>query len=259
MTREEFYNLWAPNGTPWSRWVKPVLFAFMDGLEPSAPAMIRPPSIDGVSALGFPSTAVVVDLPGPESVRTGIELAQLGYRPVPVFNALPRPSPDRLTGGIGNTVVDVEATVCAIVEATRTLSSLSLAWDAPPAFLLDARRAGPRLNPPPRAFDNRSVHFTTDFPSALFLRSQGIRHVVLLDDAEGQPRRDVAHALRAWQEGGINLYGKTPDEAGEPSPLLVAKPSQFGMLWQRALAALGMRRSPFGGFGGIVPEPGSSG
>jgi len=34
---------------------------------------------------------VVLDLPGAEAVRVGLELARARYRPVPLYNAVPLP------------------------------------------------------------------------------------------------------------------------------------------------------------------------
>ena len=81
----------APPHGRWSPWAKPVLFAHIDAVE-GLPHIdipeIRLP-IDRAKAGG---TALVVDLPGLESVGLGLELARRGYRPVPPFNACPNPA-----------------------------------------------------------------------------------------------------------------------------------------------------------------------
>src|SRR5688572_17723477 len=92
--QQQLYDRWAPEGSIWSTWVKPVLFAKMpdvtaplDGSH-SAPAAVdvnwAPPAGDGV--------AIVVDLPGADSVNTGLALATRGYRPVPLYNVVPGPT-----------------------------------------------------------------------------------------------------------------------------------------------------------------------
>jgi len=122
---------------------------------------------------------------------------------------------------------------------------------------LDANRRGEGISVMPGRFDNRSVSFTTDFPSALFLINHGIHRALLVQRAGYQPQADLAHTLRRWQEGGIQLEMKMLDLPAPPQPLDVHKPSAFGLVWQRALAMIGLRRHGLGGFGGFVPQPSS--
>src|SRR5258708_7382248 len=124
-----------------------------------------------------------------------------------------------------------------------------------PAFLLDANRRGEGLTPAPGRFDNRSVSFTTDFPSGTFLVANGIFRVVLIQSGREDAQQDLAHTLRRWQDGGISIEMKRLDVAGPPLPFQVPVPSGFGLLWQRALGTLGLRRYGLGGFGGFVPTP----
>ena len=127
--------------------------------------------------------------------------------------------------------------------------------ESPPAFLLDANRRGEGSAATPGRFDNRSVSFTTDFPSATFLAAHGIRRALLIQSAGEHPQPDLAHTLRRWQDGGIVIESKALDASGPPVSIEVRKPSGFGFLWYRALCMLGLRRHRLGGFGGFVPEP----
>jgi len=256
MTKDELYEIWAPAGGRWSPWVKPVLFGFMAETTISPPLAAPEPQIDlSWAPPADGSTAMVLDLPGASGVLFGMALAAAGYCPVPLYNAIPRPSIELMIGE--TSLVDMETIVRALRDATPALSQSPLSHEAPPAFLLDANRGGSGLRPMPRQFDNRSVSFTTDFPSAVFLQAHGVGRAVLVQSTGDPPQPDLAHTLRGWQEGGLRLGLKQLDLAGGPVPLVVDKPTQFGLLWQRALAALGLRRSPFGGFGGMVPEPSS--
>src|SRR5438552_17676209 len=90
MNREEIFSPWAPEASPWSRWVKPVLFAYLDSAisqilvtETAGDVSWSPPPNDKV--------ALVLDLPGNEGVLAGVALAARGYRPVPLYNAVPLP------------------------------------------------------------------------------------------------------------------------------------------------------------------------
>ena len=255
MSKEHIYEVWAPSESPWSNWVKPVLFACMD---------------DGVAAHAFlaipdrpewfplpQSTALVIDLPGNAGVRFGLMAALAGFRPVPLYNALPWPASRWEMGGSTGviSVVDVQPIMGALWRGTEILLGNALPDDAPPAFLLDANRRVERNAATPGRFDNRSVSFTTDFPSANFLLAHGIRDILLVQETGHQPQADLAHTLRKWQEAGLTLQLKRLDEVGLPTTLIVEKPWWFGMFWQRLLSSLGLRRSALGGFGGMVPEP----
>ncbi|MCI0635416.1 MAG: hypothetical protein L0206_16095 [Actinobacteria bacterium] len=255
MNSEEAYQAWAPEQSPWSPWVKPILFAnqpVWDDLGAAEPDGI--PAPPWVSAID-PSTAFVVDLPGAEGVAWGVALARRGWRPVPLYNALPGESFAE-PGVDGSALVDVSSIVRAMRRATAILGQLALAEDRPPAFLLDAqRRYGTGAAVRPGQFDNRSVSLPTDFPSGLFLRSRGIERVVLVQQAKTEPQVDLAHTLLAWQEAGLSILSKTTSTDGPPEPIRVKRPSNFRVMWYRCLATLGLRRSPLGGFGGMIPVP----
>src|SRR5436190_11211390 len=91
MTKEELFEIWAPPNGRWSPWVKPVLFACMDG----EPALAAGASV-GFDTSGIPpvqnNAALVLDLPGAEGVWAGMAAASQGYRPVPLYNAVPGPA-----------------------------------------------------------------------------------------------------------------------------------------------------------------------
>jgi len=257
MTKEEIFEMWAPPGARWSPWVKPVLFACMEH-EPLAPASVPadldaswlPPAEDNV--------ALVLDLPGADGVRIGVALAARGYRPVPLYNAVPGPTTIAVVSlGIGASasLVDVAPILAALWHGTPLLQRTRLDPESPPAFLLDADRRGEGRLPTPGRFDNRSISFTTDFPSAIFLAAHGIRRAVLVQATGEHPQPDLAHTLRRWQDGEIVIELKRLDVPGPPFQIEVRKPSGFGLLWNRALRMLGLRRHRLGGFGGFVPEP----
>jgi hypothetical protein len=130
--------------------------------------------------------------------------------------------------------------------------------DAPPAFLLDAGRRGWRPADI-RSFDNRSLSFPTDFPSANTLLSYGIRRVLLIQESGDQPQHDLAHTLRRWQEAGIELALRRLYNPEQATPLIVERPSGFGRMWHRLLASLGLQTNALGGYGGVLDETGSAG
>jgi hypothetical protein len=256
MTGEEAYAAWAPPDAPWSPWVKPVLFACMtqpDGItgsdlaEEAAPWAPRPDS----------GTAIVLDLPGSRGVALGAALAALGYQPVPLYNAAPSATSRVFAHASLDVLVDMREVLSALRAAAPRIASARVRRSSPPAFLLDDRRRGLGTDPIPGRFDNRSVAFTTDFPSARTLLASGIRRGLLVQLAADQPQPDLAHTLRAWHEAGIALASLRLDAPGVPTPLLVERPRRFGALCYRASLLLGMRRHPLGGFGGVIPDAAS--
>ena len=257
MTGEATYGAWAPEGSPWSAWVKPVLFACMTGDAASDPAGASEEAVPWAPSADS-GTAVVIDVPSSRGVGLGLALARLGYQAVPLYNAAP-------SSGAGypaveeEPLVDMRAILVALQAAAPELAANPPRRGAPPAFLLDARRRGHGATASPGRFDNRSVSFTTDFPSARSLVSHGIRRGLLVQIESDEPQADLAHTLRAWQEAGIELALKRLDGSSEPGALSVTRPSRFGALWYRASMLLGMRRHPLGGFGGTIPEPSEGG
>jgi hypothetical protein len=261
MNKEEIYSIWAPDASLWSRWTKPVLFAYLD----SAPAQVPiAETACDVSWCPLPieNLALVLDLPGAEGVLAGVALATRGYRPVPLYNAVPLPFGEPLLDPVtGRAVVAVN--VLPIISALRNtaeqLAQLKLPLDAPPAFLLDANRSGDGRKMEPDEFDNRSISFTTDFPSANFLASHRIQRVLLVQKERVEPESDLAHTLRRWQDAGFTLERKRIDFPERPERFEVARPSWYGAMFQRVLSSIGLRRSGTGGFGAWVPESSAGG
>jgi hypothetical protein len=189
--------------------------------------------------------AIVVDLPGEVGIMAALVLAGAGYRPVPLYNALPGDS----------NVIDMTGILMGLLNTADHLASLTIAADAPPAFLLDARRRGEGASVAPGMFDNRSISLPTDFPSANFLLSRGIRRALLIQQDRLDPQVDLAHTLRRWQEAGIEINGKMLDDAQPPTRIDVPKPPRFRMMFYSLLALMGLRQNPMGGFGGVLPVP----
>lgn len=193
------------------------------------------------------NTAIVIDLPGEQSVARGLQLTAQGFRPVPLFNT---------TWG-SDTVVPVRDIIRGLRWGAEALPAKSLADDAPPAFLLDANRQtfiGPAL---PGKYDNRWLVFPQDFPSARTLREHGINAVVLWQKGRTASREDLAHVLLRWQEAGIAVLAHNEDGAHGPLPIIVTRPSQFRSLFHRLFALAGFKRNSAGGFGAVIPQPGS--
>lgn len=261
MNKDEIFNAWAPEGSLWWTWTKPVLFSHLDRVMATTEVCATPGNVDWCPPLES-KVVVVVDLPGAESVMMGMALADRGYRPVPLFNAIPLPGGEPVLdpfSGRAVAAVDVLPIVGALRQGAERLAGLQISNDAPPVFLLDANRHGDGRVMEPDEFDNRSVCYTTDFPSANFLLAHGFQRALLVQRTRVDLQQDLAHVLRRWQEGGIALEIMRLDLPLPPERLEVARPTWYGAMFQRALARLGLRRSWTGGFGAWVPESGAGG
>lgn len=255
LSKEELLEIWAPADALWSPWVKQVLFSFCDAKIETSLSRISAPRLDTIPAAG--SSVLIADLPGEEGVLFGIEAARMGYRPIPLYNALPFPlnekslPPERRSP----TTVDVRTILTAICRETEALKQMRLSSMSPPAFLLDADRRIARVDPSAGIFDNRSVCFETDFPSADFLIGHGIGAAVVVQKTDNIAG-DLAQALLAWQARGIHVYLKNLQTSGSPRPVEVQRPTLLSRLWYRVCVALSLRRGELDAFGRIVPSSG---
>jgi hypothetical protein len=280
MTNQQIFAAWAPEESVWSRWAKPVLFAHLDAAS-AEPATVERTFDASWSPPPAQKIAMVLDLPGADGVAVGVALAARGYRPVPLYNALPMPvweSPTEIA--VGQAVaaklpkivaplaealleraarepaaaVNMWPIISAIKQAAKQLARLKLASDAPPAFLLDANRRGEGRTLRPEDFDNRSICFITDFPSAEFLTSNGIQKVMLIQLSALNPQADVAQNLRRWQEGGVALLRKRMDRPEAVEAFEISKLLWFKGLLQRFFSRFALRRAAGGAFGNWVPR-----
>jgi hypothetical protein len=212
------------------------------------------PSLDASWLDRSQRMAIVVDLPGSSGVDMAVNLARSGFRPVPLYNAA-------LGSEAAAELVDVHSILHVLASAADELLSLQLPFDAPPAFLLDANRRGVagQARALPKQFDNRSICFPTDFPSAAFLTRQGITGVLVVSEADRNPQTDLLHILLRWQKAGLEILSIALGDGKPPAPIHIRRPSRFGVFWYGWLAALGLKRNPFGGFGGQIPFPGEGG
>jgi hypothetical protein len=262
MTRQKIFEIWASKDSPWSLWAKAVVFSQIPDSEIQSTVCSEPTEFSQTKDVPSQRRAIVVDLPGASSVMFGLRMAEQGFRPVPLFNAVPGPrrnleDPRNIMNRWAE-IVDVNSVMLGLIAATSRLLEIHLRNDAPPAFLLDASRRAADFIPLPGQFDNRSITFPTDFPSATFLIGRGISEVLLIQTSDSPPQPDLAHTLLRWQNQGISVLSATPDTLESAQPILIPRPSGFRRFWYAFTCAMGLRRNPFGGFGGEIPYPSES-
>jgi hypothetical protein len=172
----------------------------------------------------------------------------MGFAPVPLFNSVPHGN------ALTSVAIGMDDVMDALVRGASPLDS-PRPTSAPPAFLLDSRRRGAGVSLVPGMFDNRSISLPTDFPSANFLLSQGLRRVVLIQQGAGSPQTDLCHTLRRWQQAGIEILSASADDPTGPVPVTIGRPKWFRHIWYGLLAGWGLHRNPLGGYGGFIPLP----
>jgi hypothetical protein len=257
MTGREIYGVWAPASDEWSPWVKPVLFAEIDdATAESIPDRPLEESSLRCDVGARCDTAILVDLPGTQSLLAGFALARDGYRPVPLYNTTSgrrqRVPPEKCV------LSDVSALVQMLSRPLPDYVRNTIIGDHPPAFLLDSHRLKGDRGPAPGMYDNRWLVFPQDFPSARFLSARGITRAIVIQETI-LPAEDLTHVLLRWTEGGIAIHVQDASEERSVRPADLRRPPRFRRAVYCALALMGLRRNSAGGFGSVIPVPGQGG
>jgi hypothetical protein len=258
MTNESIYEIWRPANSPWTQWVKPVVFPF---LRPTAhdcdDYLIRDWQVPLCA-----DTAVIADLPDAEGVSAGIAMARAGYRPVLLYNACPNADYGAVSLEFGQrdhtdsvsrpVVVDMSSILTALCATTKELASLRLSEQAPPVFLVDANRRGSPGEP--GWFDNRSFVTSSDFPSVDYLRRHGISKVILVQPTS-KTNADILDVVVHMQGLGMTVALQAPWTPWAPHPHVFKPPMFLAAAWESLRRKFGYRRNDFhSSFGGVIPH-----
>jgi hypothetical protein len=246
MKREEALSIWAPERSPWSHWIKAVLFSFMsDEIPDTAPT--------GGAAWKVPllkDAALLVEMPGAKGVEVGMSLARSGYCPIPLYNACPYELYATEAEAYPNAfaVIDVVPIMRALERETGNLKVLALPSLAPPAFLLDANRKNAGFSPEVGSFDNRSIIRESDVPSADYLNQNGIRRVIVIR-SNRELQTDLQAILLSWQDAGLAIAEQAPEGPWSPVNFIVPRVSSLRLWWNKFLLRFGYRLNSAGSFG----------
>ena len=133
MTGKDIFKIWAPTGAKWTQWVRPVPFVGIN--ENIKIYEISDFNISNIYYLEelVTDTAIIVDIPGNDSIKEGIALAKMGYRPIPIYNGT-----DQQKGAIAT--VDNCSIKVGLIKGTKELEKIKIDNNAPPVFLLDTNR-----------------------------------------------------------------------------------------------------------------------
>ena len=175
MTNKECYKAWAPSGKKWTDWVRPVPFiAAQADVKGYHAGELSIPTIDFIDKT-WENAAVIVDLPGDESVEMGLALAKLGYRPIPIYNGTVEQKNARAT-------VDNQTVGAALLWGAQILKQIEIEDEALPVFLLDKNRLN-RFKLDASVFDNSWDVYPQDLPSADYFLKNKINKIIVISDS----------------------------------------------------------------------------
>jgi len=201
MDGRDLFEIWAPtNPEQWTKFAKPALFVNMKEevyLGKIGKSSQTPHIPTDIIQLNNKATAIILDLPGASGVENGIELAKLGFRPVPLYNGVNEHKIGYLSQIIDNTPI-----VNALMTGAELLKNIAIADNAPPIFLLDYDRNKEVVDSIGK-YDNRwSIDFE-DMPSAEYMKHAGINRVAVWTN--GEIHKDLLPILESYQDTGIEI------------------------------------------------------
>ena len=194
MTGKEVYKIYAPFGSKWVEWVRPVPFVAIDTYK-------RKPLPNFIDRKALflenyqKSTAIFVDLPGKESIELSIGLAHIGYRPIPIFNGT-----DEQPGS--KALADTYLIESYLINGAEKLKNININQDANPAFLLDNSRIN-RYRASESIFDNSWDLYGQDIPSVEYFKQNGINKIIIVGN---KIERDLRKIFFKFQDEGIEFF-----------------------------------------------------
>lgn len=208
MTGKDLFKIWAPLGVKWVDWVRPVPFiSINDSLKINEVCDFTLPKINYINQV-LSDTAIIVDLPDYEGIKEGIALANLGFRPIPVYNGT-----NQQEGAMP--MVDNNTIEFALKWGALELKKISISNDAPPVFLLDSNRMN-RLKTNSFVFDNSWDIYAQDIPSAEYFLKNNIKRIIIRGAVI---QKDLSKILYKFQEKGIEILFTTGYEQAKETTI----------------------------------------
>ncbi len=194
MNGKDIYKIYAPDNTKWTQWVRPVAFVAIDTYD-------RKPAFNFIERKILfldqyeKDTAIFIDLLGSESIELGISLANIGYRPIPLFNGT-----DEQVGSQATT--DSYLVESSLINGSMKLKNILLSNDANPVFLLDSSRTN-RYRVSESMFDNSWDLYKQDIPTSKYFKDNGIYKIIIVGN---NVQRDLRKIFFDFQNDGIEIY-----------------------------------------------------
>lgn len=211
MSNKEIYKIWAPVGAKWIDWVRPVPFVAInrDSKIYDVENFIIP-NINYIKELQ-PDTAIIVDIEGIESIKEGLGLAKIGFRPIPIYNGT-----NEQVGAIAT--VNNHAIEAGLIKGALELQKMEIANNAPPVFLLDSNRMH-RFKMNISVFDNSWDIYDQDIPTAEYFLKNNIRKIVVRGE---KIQKDLKRILYNFQKKKIKILFTNGYEV--PKEVCIKKP-----------------------------------
>ena len=194
MLGKEIYKIYAPEGAKWTEWIRPVPFVAINTYNRSS--VNSWVDRKNIFLNQYKSdTAIFVDLPGKESIELGIALAQIGYRPIPIFNGTNEQLGSKAT-------TDTYLVESSLINSAEKLRNIELKNDSNPAFLLDSSRTN-RYRASESIFDNSWDLYGQDIPSLEYFKQNGINKIIVVGN---EIQRDLRKIFFKFQDAGIDFF-----------------------------------------------------
>ena len=191
MTNKEVYKIWAPYHKKWTNWVRPVPFIYLDeSINEFIDYNIS--HINYLSKI-LDNTAIIIDINGIDSIKEGIELAKIGYRPIPIFNGT---SSNNALATTNNKVIEP-----LLIWGALELKKIKLKDNALPVFLLDDNRIN-RYKINRGIFDNSWDVYYQDLPSSKYFLNNNIDKILV---RANKINKDLNKILYDYQNNNIKI------------------------------------------------------
>ncbi len=191
MTNKEVYKIWAPYHKKWTNWVRPVPFIYLDeSINEFIDYNIS--HINYLSKI-LDNTAIIIDINGIDSIKEGIELAKIGYRPIPIFNGT---SSNNALSTTNNKVIEP-----LLIWGALELKKIKLKDNALPVFLLDDNRLN-RYKINRGIFDNSWDVYYQDLPSSKYFLNNNIDKILV---RANKINKDLNKILYDYQNNNIKI------------------------------------------------------
>lgn len=194
MTNRKVFEIWSHGDSLWSGWVRPVQFvsidttadtSYIDRLENEFPYM------KNISE----DTAIILDAAGYNGVVEAIMLADLGFRPIPVYNATKAPINAKA-------LLDTSQIEEALLWGANELADIKICKNAPPVFLLDSNRTE-HFKMDTSIFDNSWDIYPQDLPSAEYFLGHEIRKILVKSE---KIQADLYKIIYTYQQKGLEIF-----------------------------------------------------
>ena len=194
MNKKQIYNIWAPSTSKWSNWVKPIAFTTLDSNQKIYEIInYNIPKINYLDKY-LENTIIIIDTKADNAIKEAIALANIGYRPIPLFNGTNAPL--NATATCNNYLI-----ATYLIWGAKQLTKIKIKKDANPVFILDINRLN-RKKINKTIFDNSWDIYDQDLPSYKYLLNNKINKIIIKSDYIA---KDLKKILYNYQKNNIQI------------------------------------------------------